>query len=394
MYFVIQLKSEGNGERRRVFSSGDEVVGEVVITTSEEVLISDIDISFVGQSQTRADGPSIPVISTTKKEFLHLTQPIEEHLKTPTVFQARRSYILPFNFIVPDRLLPGSCSCRSKASISEQHLLLPPSTGAQQSYEHEERSLDDPTPDMAAVTYEIKVKVARVRRDGQETLEHSSRRVCIVPDLPEMPPLFLDKTSEYRLRQEKTLSRGLLKGKSGCLVVETQQPRAIGSGLYNTGSLAPVNLTVRFDPASQDDSPPLLENLHTKIQATTLFRTGPVVSSGQGEVSYVSERSYSESIALTSLRVAGTRWEKCSSERAHQQLAAGQKVDAVAPSSEYKGGSYYLLKLSIPVQLPASKALVPTFDSCLVSRMYRLDLTLAVASAASLTLRVPLQICR
>lgn len=48
MDFVIQFKSDGNGERRRVFSSGDEVVGEVVITTSEEVLISDIDISFVG----------------------------------------------------------------------------------------------------------------------------------------------------------------------------------------------------------------------------------------------------------------------------------------------------------------------------------------------------------
>lgn len=347
---------------------------------------------LIGRARTRTDNPSLPFPSTTEKEFLRLQQPIEGSVKTAMLFQERHSYKFPFTFVIPDRLLPTSCSCHN--NTLEDHLVVPPTTGGHQRWDHDGILLDDPTPDMAEVVYEIAVKVLHSKHQGRGIAEHSSRRVCVVPEFPETPPHFIEKTSEYRLREEKTLSRGLLKGKSGCLVMETQQLGAISSGLYGPATVVSLPVILRFDPASNDDAPPALENVRTKVQATTMFWSGPVVSSGKEQVSYVSQRSYSETVPLTSLRVAGARWQKHSQEWAHEQLAAGERVDAIAPSATYKGGCYYLLKLSIPTQLPANKALVPTFNSCLVSRSYRLDLTLVSSSASSLVLRAPLQICR
>lgn len=48
MDFTIQLKSEGNGLHRGVFSSGDFLEGDIIIGASEEVMVDSVDISFVG----------------------------------------------------------------------------------------------------------------------------------------------------------------------------------------------------------------------------------------------------------------------------------------------------------------------------------------------------------
>ncbi|GME46045.1 Arrestin (or s-antigen) n-terminal domain containing protein [Neofusicoccum parvum] len=392
MHLAINLTSEGSCLSHQVYSTGDEIAGEVVVTPNDDVHVDDLDISLIGYTQTRLDSfgpsPTMSLPSITEKRFLHLEQPTEKSLGG-MILKANRPYFFPFNFTVPEQLLPSSCpSCNS-----DDHLLLPPTMGGGQHWEHNGEVLDDPTPSMVKVSYKITAKLVYSKQYALSDLSSSSHKVCIVPEFPEAPPLFLRDASEYRLRQEKAFSRGFLKGRSGSLVMEAQQPSALKGGLRMEWSPASTSLVLRFDPAAEDCLPPPLEDVKRKIQAATVFRGGQMEDPIFGQLARATQRSYSEAIHLPSLHVSGARWQKHGPSWAHEQLHGGGRPDVVAPSSSYSGEAYYLLKLSIPIEYPAGKALVPTFNSCLVSRTYRLDLTLTFSSLSSLTVRVPLQLC-
>ncbi|KAB2572362.1 Arrestin (or s-antigen) n-terminal domain containing protein [Lasiodiplodia theobromae] len=420
----INLKSAGSGLSHELYTTNDEIVGEVVIIATDDIHVDDLDISFIGNTQTRFDNfgaaPVAPHISYTDKRFLHLQQPFE---KPPSgmILKAAHPHSFPFNFIVPDRLLPSSCPCLH----SDEHLLPPPTMGGAHRWHHGQTTLDDPTPVMAQVAYTITAKVLYNKPGGTHgrrsvQLADFSRPVCVVPDFPESPPIFLQQPSsrdappsEYRLRQEKTISNGLFsRGRAGCLVVEAQQPSALKGGLRKKGSPASTTLLLRFDPASDDDScgpPPQLEDVKRKIQATTVFRAGQMeadpaygglVSAAGPHQQQGQQRSYTEAVALPSLCVSGARWVRCGASWAHERLfeeGGGDGIRGletmVAPSSAYRGGPYYLLKLVIPVEYPPDKALVPSFRSCLVDRMYRLDVTVTLGSFSSVAVRVPIQLC-
>lgn len=69
------------------------------------------------------------------------------------------------------------------------------------------------------------------------------------------------------------------------------------------------------------------------------------------------------------------------------------------PSSEYKGKSFYTARVVVPVALPkGSKIFVPSFHSCLVSRIYGLDLYVSIQTPnttvkdPTLHLKLPIQI--
>lgn len=334
------------------------------------------------------------------------------------ILKAAHPHYFPFNFIIPDRLLPSSCPCLH----SDEHLLPPPTMGGAHRWHHGHQTLDDPTPVMAQVAYTITAKVL-YNRPGpnghrRPSLADSSHPVCVVPDFPESPPIFLQQppsrsrdapASEYRLRQEKAISSGLFRGRAGCLVIEAQQPSALKGGLRKKGSPASTTLLLRFDPASDDDScgpPPQLADVKRKIQVTTVFRAGQMeadpaygkLASGGAGSQQQQQRSYTEAVALPSLCVSGARWVQCGASWAHERLVedGGDRrgvESMVAPSSAYRGGPYYLLKLVIPVEYPPGKALVPSFRSCLVDRMYRLDVTVTLGSFSSVAVRVPIQLC-
>jgi hypothetical protein len=63
-----------------------------------------------------------------------------------------------------------------------------------------------------------------------------------------------------------------------------------------------------------------------------------------------------------------------------------------------KRGGWYVASVALPVALPGTKTWLPTFNSCLVSRFYALELELAVHTpgagvpATNISLKVPVQI--
>lgn len=53
MHLAINLTSEGSCLSHQVYSTGDEIAGEVVVTPNDDVHVDDLDISLIGKFKSR-----------------------------------------------------------------------------------------------------------------------------------------------------------------------------------------------------------------------------------------------------------------------------------------------------------------------------------------------------
>lgn len=269
----------------------------------------------------------------------------------------------------------------------DDHLQVPPTMGGWHKWEHDGEILSDPTPDMVEVCYKVTAVATLKDSQGRSTTAEIARRICIVPSFPEAPPQF---SSSYRIREESIVKRNILSNRLGCLVMEAQPPSALKG--IKSGNAVSCRVLVRFDPASHEWGPPPADGIMRKIHVTTIYTSGAALAADNADGQ---ERSYTEALSLPPFNLSGVQWLKKYPGWEHMQLSNGRMTpsEVIAPSAGYVGGVYYLLKLSIPVEFPAGKILVPTFRSCLVSRTYELEISLSLSSTAPISVRFPLQIC-
>jgi hypothetical protein len=356
--------------------------------------------------------------------FLKLRQPIEEaSYPEPRVFQQGSLYRFPFTFVVPEQLLPQSCSHRTcNQHLQHAHTQLPPSLGDPMMASDGQSLLDDMAPKMSQISYMIRVTVRKSAGEDNElrTLASVAKKVRIIPASVEQPPLeIVDNLEGYCTRREKDVRRGLLRGKMGRLVVAASQPKALqllAPGVECSGPVCSSNISsavtlhLRFDPEDHTEQPPRLGSLLSKMKVLTFYSSKPWTAfpARSRELAWDSSQGvYTETIALASRCVASAQWEKHSSATAAaagdtsrcSSLQSTSSVDTVAgPSASYAGKSFYTASIIVPISLPADKAFVPTFHSCLISRVYMLDLSLtyhtpnANVLAPSISLRLPIQI--
>lgn len=425
---VIDISLKGDNGRHgsyvSSFSTMDTLEGEVAVTAPHDTRFDDIEISFIGASETFVDKFSTAPTSLNARTdashvFLKLRQPIDEStLPMPRIAEAGRTYKFPFTFVIPPHLLPKSCQRYANDQIRAAHLQLPPSMGDMSISGHGGKLLDDLTPEMAKISYAIKVTITREREtDGRIiSLVDKSKKVRVKPAFEEQPPLVVGSNdAEYRLRQEKTIRKGVFKGKLGKLVMETQQPRSLRIPGARTPGNRPITtsakVVLRFDPADEDSLPPRLGSLSSKLKVTTFYATTPRREFPRREhiLLDMSQGVFAETLPLASRCMAAAQWTKHTPSA--DDIAAASDPTATRrdsgisdcsdtnnnknipePSESYAGRSYYTANLLIPIQLPTNKTFVPTFHSCLVSRVYRLDLSLAMSATTHLTLKIPIQV--
>ncbi|OMP82372.1 hypothetical protein BK809_0006682 [Diplodia seriata] len=422
----ISLRGESgpHGSYITSFSTMDKLEGEVSVTAPHDTRFDDIEIAFVGQSSTFVDkfasAPTMSTRSDATHQFLKLRQPIDEStLPMPRIAEAGRTYKFPFTFVIPAHLLPKSCQRYANDQVRAAHLQVPPSMGDTSISGHSGKLLDDLAPEMARISYAIKVTVTREREtDGKVvTLVDKSKKVRVKPAFEEQPPLVVgSKDAEYRLRQEKNIRKGIFKGKLGRLVMETQQPRSLCIPGARTPENDPITTSakvfLRFDPADENSLPPRLNSLSSKLKVTTFYATTPrrQFPSREQVMLDISQGTYSDTLPLSSRCMAAVQWTK--HRPTADEIAAASNPDisrrdsgisdcsAVSigknipePSDAYVAGrSYYIANLLIPIQLPVNKSFIPTFHSCLISRVYRLDLSLSLSATSSINLKVPVQV--
>lgn len=388
----------------------------------------------LGLSKTFVDrmsaAPTLSGRAEATHRFLRLVQPItDSELPSPRILEAGRTYTFPFTFRVPDRLLPRACPHRVRnEQVRDAHLHLPPSLGDAELAGFGGRLLDDLAPEMSKVTYSIRVMLTRIKeRDDDEyetVIAQKSRKVRVKPAFDEAPPLRVDEAEkEYTLREEKSIRRGMFKGRTklGKLVIESAQPRAFVLPYQdpeaNVSTAVRVNL--RFDPAHGDTKtvPPGLNNIQSKLKVATFFASGPRANFPIRENTTIdySQSYHSEALSLSQRCLASVNWIKHNSsgyttpepaspgaERRDSEHSLSYNLQQTpSASSEYAGdGVYWTAHILVPVTLPRNKHFVPTFHTCIISRVYAISLHLALQSPGkaspgqTITLRVPVQVAQ
>ncbi|CAI6339629.1 unnamed protein product [Periconia digitata] len=413
------------------YATMDTIEGTVSITAQHDTRFEDIEISFDGVAQVFVErfttSPSMSGRTESAHRFLSLKQPIDDSdLPTPRILLAGKKYKFPFFFTVPAQLLPRACTHKVASDhVRQCHLMLPPSLGDPELAGFGGILRDDMAPEMTKVIYAIKVRLTHLYEAEGKTsiLAEKTRKVRVKPIFEEQPPINIDGIAEYRQRHEKGIKKSLFKGKLGTLTVESMQPKPLvipGARMVNH-ALPSTKATVflRFDPAEPTNLPPRLGSLKTHIKVSTFYAVSArQTMPSRSEINFdVSQGVFAENVSLSNMCVASAQWTKhsaaespppvdnCTQQRRDSGISdtttppgLGPNNPAIiSPSKNYQNGDFYTASIVVPITMPNNKNFIPTFHTCLISRMYTLIMSLSVhgpgVSDPTLTMRVPLQVC-
>lgn len=438
----IQLK---NHFKTKTYTSSSVVSGDVTISTQRDVRFDSIEIILLGSAKTKTDGYSAPHESTYI--FLKLIMPIPESVyPVPRVLEGSRTLSVPFHFVLPNFLTIGACTHKVESDhIKGQHLCLPPSMG---SWARGNWEKDDLSPQMADIEYTIRARVWKQPELHARPIKimETVKSIQVLPTFPEDAPLSITKNDRlYCISKTKSIRKNLLSTKLGKLTVSAEQPRAImlrPDGQLSTGTTAQIDL--KFEPTCAGTAPPKVTSVSSKITAHTYFSAGPINSPpnmGDFTKPGISDRRgvYSTSVNLPTTapspetqtwtakqarRDSGyftdTAPENTASEgeedddrqrsQRRRRRTSTTIANLVRPSKQQQQQSqspprpssspvYHTSTTHVPIaRLPTSKKFfVPTFHSCITSRVYTLHVSLQVAGSAgsgntTLSLDLPLQI--
>lgn len=436
------------------YTSRDPIQGVVSITARYDTPFDEIYVTFEGTTKTFVEKVSTALPANGKTEafhvFLRLIQPIDSDcIPEDRILRDGQTYSIPFTFVVPERILPQSCThSPTNIKIHDLHLNLPPSLGDPLAASIGNILLDDMAPEMAVVSYVVKVRLFHGRNScGKlKLVADTARKLRIMPVSAEQRPIPFPGglKDDYRPRKEKVIKRGMFKGgKLGCLTMESSQPKSLRlpplrstssdsrhtpSSAYSScppvTTMATVNL--RFDPTESSSPPPKLSTLTAKLKVATFFSSVPLTDlpTRITDFHYSSSKGvHVETIQLSSRCVASAQWTRHSPPPTTSSSSPSFSPTHSSPSptttttnptsffsspptptptasSFYNGSVFYTTQILVPVTLPSSnnttKTFIPTFHSCLVSRTYALDLYLSTQAQAvgttNLHIKLPVQI--
>ena len=403
--------------KKATYTTLDRIEGVVTIIAPVDTPFDCIDIEFVGTARTFVERLTTAAAASGRSEafhqFLKLSQPgLQDLYPVDLVLRAGVTYDFPFIFAIPQQLLPRVCQHNVHSdSVRDAHYRLPPTFG-DKDLTQRQKSLDDMAPEMASVRYGIFAKITELRTKSNDTwrciVASKARRLRVIPRIEEEPPLDVhEEDGEYTMRREKSIRKGMLKGKLGTLVIEAAQPQGLHLKSFGNPEDRPTTMAtvmLRFDPTDDSMSPPKLGNMSSKLKVSTFFASTArqSIPTKAGSLLDLSQGMHSEQINLSSRCVANVEWKKqdpnnSQLERRDSAMSSCSIETGTTPnpSESYKGGAYYTARLLVPITLPANKAFVPTFHSCLISRQYALKFDLGISTVgigSSMELKVPVQI--
>ncbi|KAH6856794.1 hypothetical protein B0I37DRAFT_334378 [Chaetomium sp. MPI-CAGE-AT-0009] len=406
----------------KVYTSLSPIAGDLTITTRRDVRFDSIQILLLGYTKTLFEGMSAPQEVT--HTFLKMVMPIPESTyPVPRVLETGQTYTVPFNFVIPSQLTINACNhARLSDAMQDHHVRLPPSLGGWER--------DDMAPLMAQVEYKIVARVIRDDGDRKTRIMEARQPLWVLPASPEDPPLSItDKDRLYRMSRTKTLRKNILTTKLGRITAEAVQPGAavLSADGRRVMSHPMAHIRLAFEGASARTLPPTITGVTAKVTAHTYYSSGTIDSFpnlGDWNPPYLTDRrgqfftstplppvTLAEQPAWTSTPQPTTPTQlarrdsgygssvhsrnSSSSDLAHQHQHLLSPKPATAQHQQQQQQTH-TTTLAIPLSLPTDKkTFVPTFHSCIASRVYTVQLTVALSSKGasnSVSLVVPLQV--
>ncbi|KAI0555124.1 arrestin [Xylaria curta] len=403
-----------NHYQSKIYTTSSTVSGHVKVKATHDVQFDKVQILLLGTSRTRIDAINIP--QATSHTFLKLIMPIpDSYYPESRCFEAGTTYTIPFHFVVPQHLTLNACSHHApNDALKEHHLRLPPSLG--------DWDKDDFTPNMSRVTYCVRARVYQEDSDGKsEKAVEVSHDIRVIPIVAEDAPLNITQQDKmYVMSKSKTLRKSILSPKLGKVTVSANQPAPAmisSDGHCITPTTAQLNLV--FEPTSNESQPPRITGVTSKVTAVTYYSAGginqyPNLKDWGRSFGSDGRGAYSNSVPLPATTIKSDPWQ--------QQLTAQGRRDSGYDSAFHSDSEHsangrhspssdrdsrkrskktppyqYATKVLVPIELPAcKKQFVPTFYSCISSRVYVLWMTVTLSGVAgmnsTITLGVPLQV--
>lgn len=353
--------------------------------------------------------------------FLKLVQPIP----TSTLVQindipANETRLVPFTFVVPGHALPTICRHHVESpAVRNAHLELPPSLGAGSEVPSEEdgtgiTKLEDYCPNMVTISYYIRVKLTKAAgfddngRPRMKPVAEETRKLRVIPATAEQPPISIEgQEEEYCLRRVKAVKKGMFKPTSGHFTMESVQPGPLRlpaptmscANFYMASLMHTVaTVTLRFDSENANDTPPKLAMLNSKLKVITFYQSMPLEDwPKRTTLMHDPRRQVNiDTVALSTRNMGSVTWHRQDASTPPQQPPI-HPIPAPPTKEVNPSKPFYLAQLLVPITLPPNKHFVPTFHSCLVSRIYVLELSQEFKATGnnlnqSCTLRIPVQI--
>lgn len=318
-------------------------------------------------------------------------------ISTPTTTSKGDQYHIPFDFVVPDKLPPESCNHFTKSEhIEQSHRNLPPTLGDRGCRE----LIDDSSTEMACISYRIQVKMSNpLNIDSTLT---RSKYIQVAPKSLEQRPVEIRENQLYSTRKIKITRSRPFKSQSGQLFVEALQPQPIRLPDSRLAMQKNPGTTVTIDMEFEGrKNPPKLRTVSSSLRVLTIYGATPwenypnvIYSQSLGNGN---RGLYRNDVPLSKLCIKSVEWIRL------EALSHDHKVESKIQVHESDGSTQatkYTSSIVVPINIPSTNNLVPTFHSCFVSRIYLVDVHLSyrqhgVARVPSrVSLVVPLQVIK
>ncbi|KAB8215364.1 hypothetical protein BDV33DRAFT_208438 [Aspergillus novoparasiticus] len=368
------------GSSRQRYTTGERIEGEVTFTVDAETKFSEINISLEGSSRVNLLQPITAQLGAgASHTFLTLDQPIDEvNYPASRVFRPGKVYDFPYTFIVPNRLPLKPCSHKAThTSIRQAHTEAPPSL-----------LLRNLSQSLCEISYLIRVTVCRQHPNNNEQLEtlaSCTKPLHLVPvyegglsySRSEKTDLYRPSITQNVKSQWKRQTLGRLEAVASILHPIQASSLCLPTDRMNTH----VALQLRYDPV-RDTLPPRLAKIHPTLKQSTLFSTKPQDDHPSIKNIIADQMSRGAHVLVSSLpshTISSIRWTKhvlpqYSGSSGFDQSSQPSSTTEPRLSLTSSTGYYYTASVMVPVSLPSSNDLAPTFHSCLVSRTYALEL--------------------
>lgn len=332
-----------------------------------------------GKSQILAEQPLLYARMKCEQLFLKLGQSLDD---APHVLKKDEEYRFSFSFVIPNKLPAQACQhSKQNIHVFEAHTELPPTLGWIDSEHDNARATDDLASDVAQISYTIRVLLFSPpsTKGSQEPLCTATKPVRVIPKVEEQPPREGFGSQFYCTHKEKVFKQGLFGRSLGRLRVSVPQPSPIKAMQLdlaqeqerNVSTTASIQLS--FDAVGTQE-PPALSSITARLCAVTMYsatpwETLPDLLIGDSSFAHGGRGVYWNSITNSSMSIKSVGWT-------HNSTSADDSTALGSSDLSPFLNAQYTASIVVPVTVPARYQLVPTFHSCLVSRVYLLDIGL------------------
>ena len=304
--------------------------------------------------------------------------------------QIGTEYRLPFEFVVPEELLPYVCQKHHRhEQVHWEHLRLPPSFG-KSSQTYDER-IENMTTRAIAIQYHVRFNILESsQKHGMlSTVGDWTQPVYIRSPRLERAPLLVHENSKfYCLSQQKHITKGLCRRRLGLLSAQTTTQLSIDQ--REVSAVLPIKINLKYNSTAGSQLPKL-SRIQPELNVRTSFGLTPWSDFPDltEPSTWDKHNDYHEhTICLKTATPAFLHWRRDPGIRGNTRHAL--------PATD----TVYTATLEVPITFSSHLPSTPTFYSCLAARTYSLRISLCFRveeqwskTSTVVSLTIPLQIC-